>query len=108
MSEETLDPKFMIESLIESNNILQEEVSRLRNSNRILRTVHRVLRETLKSKDRQLELAQFNDEVFKKFCNGEFDAPVVLLEEGGLPATRGTVESSVATPEEASAPSTSS
>lgn len=71
MSEET----YTIESLIEANNMLQEEVTRLRNSNRILRTVHRALRATLESQRAQLELAQFNDEVFKRFCGGEFDHP---------------------------------
>jgi hypothetical protein len=87
MSEET----FTIESLIESNNILQTEVTRLRASNRILRTVHRALRATLESQRAQLELAQFNDDTFKRFCNGEFDHPGqfdavvgVEAEESGL------------------------
>jgi hypothetical protein len=71
MSEET----FTIESLIESNTILQTEVTRLRASNRILRTVHRALRATLESQRAQLELASFNDDTFKRFCNGEFDHP---------------------------------
>lgn len=71
MSEET----FTIESLIESQNILQEEVTRLRNSNRILRTVHRALRAANESLRAQVELSQFNDDTFKRFCEGEFDHP---------------------------------
>jgi len=81
MSEET----FTIEALLESNNILQEEVSRLRNSNRILRTVHSALRAANESLRAQVELAKFNDETFKSFCQGEFDAPVTEYAEGGLP-----------------------
>jgi FtsZ-binding cell division protein ZapB len=71
MSEET----FTIESLVESNNILQGEVTTLRNSNRILRTVHRALRAANESLRRQVEQAAFNDETFKQFCNGDFDTP---------------------------------
>ena len=71
MSEET----FTIESLVESNGILQDEVSQLRNSNRILRTVHRALRSANESLRRQMEQAVINDETFKQFCAGEFDAP---------------------------------
>jgi FtsZ-binding cell division protein ZapB len=71
MSEET----FTIESLIESNNILQGEISRLRESNRILRTVHRALRASNESLRRQVELAKGNDDLFKQFCAGAFDAP---------------------------------
>lgn len=83
MSEET----FTIESLVESNNILQDEVTKLRNSNRILRTVHRALRNANDSLRRQVEQSSFNDDTFKRFCAGEFDAPgqfdaVVTLPEG--------------------------
>ena len=98
MSEET----FTIESLIESNNILQEEVLRLRNSNRILRVVHKALRATLDSQRAQLELAHFNDDTFKRFCTGEFDQPgqfdavVVVPEgEGALPNPEGQAEGTV-------------
>jgi len=66
---------FTLDSLIESNNILQDEVTKLRNSNRILRTVHRALRAANESLRRQVELGQFNDDTFKRFCAGEFDAP---------------------------------
>ncbi len=87
MSEET----YTIESLIEANNMLQEEVARLRNSNRILRTVHRALRATLESQRAQVVLASFNDDTFRRFCAGEFDHPgqfgevvEVAPEESGL------------------------
>ena len=70
------DDKQVIASLIESNDILQEEVERLRTSNRILRTVHRALRATNESLRTQAELAKFNDDTFKSFCQGEFDVEV--------------------------------
>jgi len=98
MSEET----FTLDSLIESNNILQDEVTKLRNSNRILRTVHRALRAANESLRRQVEQAQFNDETFKQFCAGEFDAPeqfsgVVVAPEGdgALPEPEGQAAQSV-------------
>ena len=98
MSEET----FTIESLIESQNILQEEVTRLRNSNRILRTVHRALRAANESLRAQVEVSQFNDDTFKRFCAGEFDHPgqfdAVVEEanaEGGLPEAGAQAEPSV-------------
>ena len=88
MSEET----FTIESLIEANEMLQEELTRLRNSNRILRTVHKALRAANESLRAQVELARFNDETFKSFCQGEFDAPVVSSEDGALPSAGTAVE----------------
>jgi hypothetical protein len=98
MSEET----YTIESLIESNNILQGEVARLRNGNRILRVVHKALRATLESQRAQIELSQFNDDTFKRFCAGEFDQPgqfdavVVVPEgEGALLNPEGQAEQSV-------------
>jgi hypothetical protein len=92
MSEET----YTIESLLDANGILQEEVSRLRNSNRILRTVHRALRATLESQRSQLELAQFNDDTFKRFCSGEFDAAVTAApEDNGLLEPGSQADSSV-------------
>jgi FtsZ-binding cell division protein ZapB len=98
MSEEI----FTIESLVESNNILQGEVTTLRNSNRILRTVHRALRAANESLRRQVEQAAFNDETFKQFCNGDFDAPhqfdatvEVPTAEGALPESEGQAELSV-------------
>jgi hypothetical protein len=108
MSEETLDPKETIDALIESNDILQEEVSRLRVSNKVVRTVNRALRDANKSLQRQVDLAQFNDETFKSFCNGEFDARFPITAEGGLPEAGKGVESLAIDSEEASASSTSS
>lgn len=93
----------IIASLIESNDCLQEEVTRLRASNRILRTVHRVLRERVNSLMRQVELSQFNDETFKAFCNGEFDARLASTEEAGLAESGKLVESAAIDAEEASA-----
>jgi hypothetical protein len=80
MSEETLT----LAAVVESNEILQEEVSRLRNSNRICRAVIRALRATNESLRAQVELAKFNDETFKSFCQGDFDVNSVNPEESGL------------------------
>lgn len=75
MSEEILREKDqVIASLIESNDMLQSEVSRVRDSNRILRRVHSALRTTNDSLRRQIALAEENDLLFKRFCAGEFDA----------------------------------
>ena len=88
MSEET----FTIESLLEANNILQDELTRLRDSNRLLRNVNRAIRQSNSSLQRQVELAKTNDGLFKQFCSGAFDAPGqfdAVVEEanadGGLP-----------------------
>lgn len=87
MSEETLT----IEALIESNEILLEECSRLRTNNKILRTSVRMLRDSVKSLRNQIALAQFNDETFKSLCSGEFSpeglsgVSVAITDEGGLP-----------------------
>lgn len=97
----------VIASLIESNDCLQEEVSRLRNSNRILRTVHKALRGQVSSLLRQIELARFNDETFKAFCNGEFDSRLASTENGGLPESGNLVESAAIDAEKAPAQSTS-
>ncbi len=78
---------FTIESLVEANEILQEEVTRLRNSNRILRTVHSALRAANESLRAQVELAKFSDETFKRFCQGKFDAPVTSTDNGALPTS---------------------
>jgi hypothetical protein len=80
MSEET----FTIEAVMESNDILQEEVTRLRNSNRVLRAVVRALRASITTLRTQVELAKENDETFKAFCNGEFDVTVTDPSESGL------------------------
>ena len=98
MSEET----FTIESLLEANNILQEELTRLRNSNRLLRDVNRAIRRSNTSLQNQVALAQANDEMFKQFCAGKFDAPgqfdaavAVPSEQGGLPTSEGQADQSV-------------
>jgi regulator of replication initiation timing len=80
MSEET----FTLEAVVESNEILREENNRLRNSNRVLRQVVRALRATVTTLRTQVELAKENDEVFKAFCNGEFDVKGTNPEESGL------------------------
>jgi len=91
-----------INSLMESNQTLQDEVQLLRNSNRILRTVHRALRAANESLRRQVAQAMFNDETFKQFCAGEFDAPnqfgavfEVPTAEGALPEVGGQAEATV-------------
>lgn len=94
----------VIAALIESNDILQEEVSRLRTSSRVLRTVIKALRASLASYRKQAETAKFNDDTFKAYCDGEFDTPVITDVNGGLPETSEVVEPVVATTEEASAP----
>ena len=89
MSEETLvireDKDAIIASLMESVDCLREEIGLLRNNNRILRRVHSALRSANASLRQQLDLAVQNDELFKRFCNGEFDAEVTKLGDGGLP-----------------------
>ena len=92
MSEGTL----AFDALVESNNILQEEITRLRYSNRTLRTVVRALRSTCDSLRAQAEQANFNDETFKKMC-AEFvppqeSVPVDSVEYVGLADATGTVE----------------
>jgi hypothetical protein len=80
MSEET----FTLEAVVESNDILREENNRLRNNNRVLRQVVRALRSTVTTLRTQVELAKENDEVFKAFCNGEFDVKGTDPSEAGL------------------------
>jgi hypothetical protein len=106
MLEETVDPKFLIESLVEANETLQEEVTHLRDTNRLLRNVNGAQRRALESQRRQLELAAFNDNMFKEFCAVEIGATVASPDEGGLPKPRYVVEPLIASDGEASAPST--
>jgi DNA-binding ferritin-like protein len=77
-------PALELEAVVESNEILQEENSRLRNSNRVLRQVVRALRATVTTMRTQVELAKENDDVFKAFCNGEFDVKGTDPSESGL------------------------
>lgn len=95
MSEETVDKDFVIASLMESVECLREELSRARTNIRILRRVHSALRSANQSLRSQIELAQQNDDLFKNFCEGKFDAKVTRPEEGGLPEPGTQVESQV-------------
>lgn len=78
------EEKYEIESLLEANKILSEEAATLRNSNRILRKVNSALRQANDSLRRTHDLQVQNDEMFKRFCNGEFDAPSTQPDESGL------------------------
>lgn len=90
---EAVDKDLAIAGLIESNEILQADADRHRNNNRILRTVIRALRTANASLRSQVEIAKQNDEIFKSFCQGDFDVPTSPVAEGGLPDATGTVES---------------
>jgi hypothetical protein len=58
---------FLHSALIESNDILQEELTRYRRVNKILRIVNRRLRT-------QVTIAHANDEAFKNLCLSEITA----------------------------------
>lgn len=92
MSEETLDKDVIIASLLESIENLREEIQQVRTNNRILRRVHSALRSANAALRNKVELAQQNDELFKQFCNGDFDAKVTSPEDGGLPEPGTQVE----------------
>jgi len=93
MSEETLQDKdVLIASLLESIENLREEIAQVRTNNRILRRVHSALRSANMALRNKVELAQQNDELFKQFCNGDFDAKVTSSEDGGLPEPEPQVE----------------
>lgn len=89
------DKDLIIAGLMESVDILRTENNALRNSNRILRTVFRNLREANASLRRMVEIAKNNDEMFKSYCQGDFDAPVLVPAEGGLPSASDSVEPAV-------------
>jgi exonuclease VII large subunit len=93
MSEETLDKDLMIASLLESVENLREEIQQVRNNNRILRRVHSALRSANTALRNRVEMAEKNDELFKQFCNGDFDAKVTSPAEGGLPEAGTQVDS---------------
>ena len=84
MSEETLDKDAMIASLLESIDNLRDEIQQVRINNRILRRVHSALRSANTALRNKVELAEQNDELFKQFCSGDFDAKVTSPEEVGL------------------------
>jgi FtsZ-binding cell division protein ZapB len=81
-----MEDTLVVSALKEGNDILQEEVTRLRETNSTLRVVNRTLRRTNESLRSQIAAAAENDETFKAYCNGEFDAEVEP-ESGGLPET---------------------
>jgi hypothetical protein len=91
MSEETLT----LQALVESNDMLQEELNRVRNTNRVLRTVVRQLRTSLTTLREQVAVAAQNDETFKAFCAGEFDVKGTNPSEAGLAEAGSQVESAV-------------
>ena len=85
------DQSLAIEGLIESNNILQGEIQRVRDSNRILRQVNKALRASLDSLRRQVAIAQENDENFKSMCQ-DFGAQVSGGAKDGLSGASYEVE----------------
>lgn len=101
MSEPKQDQGFIIASLIEANDILQSEVIRHRASNSLLRRVNSALRQSITSLQKQVAVAAENDQMFKDFCEGKFDAPNQFVAEvthetdGGLPNAESVVESAV-------------
>lgn len=95
MPEETLDKDQVIASLMESVDSLRGELAQTRNNTRILRRVHSALRSANDSLRKQVTLAQENDDLFKRFCEGDFDAKVTSPVEGGLPTPGTQVESQV-------------
>lgn len=90
-----VDKGLLIESLMESIDILRTENDALRRSNKILRTVFRNLRAANDSLRRMVTIAQDNDETFKSFCQGDFDAPVSVPADAGLADAVNTVEPAV-------------
>jgi len=84
--EKEQDKELVIAGLIEANDILVEQANRLRNNNRVLRTVIRQLRSANAELRQSQAIAAENDGVLKAFFQGEFDAPVSTEAQGGLPA----------------------
>jgi len=70
------DKDLIISQLMESNTCLNEELQRVRDSNRILRLANKALQGANASLRRIAEVAQNNDEMFRELCEGKFDAPV--------------------------------
>ena len=84
-----------IKILAESNDTLQEEVARLRETNAMLRRVNHALRRTLDSLRNQVAAATENDDTFRRYCEGEFDAQVIESEGTGLVDSESQVEEAV-------------
>lgn len=106
MSEETKDginkndPRVrtyfqVTDALVESNDTLQEEVTRLRETNAMLRRVNHALRRTLDSLRNQVAAAAENDDTFRRYCEGEFDAQVTEPRDAGLAEAGSKVEEAV-------------
>lgn len=74
----------LIESLIESNDLLRGELQQIRNNNRILRRVHSALRSANTALRNQVAIAENNDKLFKEMCEDGFGAPVTSPDETGL------------------------
>jgi hypothetical protein len=68
-----------VSSLEEAIELLQEELSRYRRTNKLLRTINGSLR-------RSLAIAHENDESFKSFCQEGIETNIDY-ESGGLPAS---------------------
>lgn len=98
----------IIAALIEANDILQTELTNVRRSHRVLRTVLSALRKSVAQYREVIVSKKFTDEIFKEFCEGKFDVPVAIDELGGLPGLSGVVETTVANVEEAPVPNASS
>ena len=84
-----------IKILAESNDTLQEEVVRLRETNAMLRRVNHALRRTLDSLRNQVANATENDDTFRRYCEGEFDAQVTEPGDAGLAEAGSQVEEAV-------------
>ena len=91
----TVYSKGIVDALVESNDMLQEEVTRLRETNAMLRRVNNALRRTLDSLRNQVANAAENDDTFRRFCEGEFDAQVIESEGTGLVDSESQVEEAV-------------
>ena len=65
-------------ALQESNDILQDEVSRLRETNATLRVVIRTLRRTNESLREQVSNASENDDTFKRFARASLTQILTL------------------------------
>ena len=87
-----MEEKSTIDALLESNDMLQGEITRLKESNSTLRRVNSVLRKSLDVLRNQVAAAAENDDTFRRFCDGEFDAPVIESEDAGLAESDSQVE----------------
>ena len=91
----TVYSKGVLDAIVESNDSLQEEVTRLRETNAMLRRVNHALRRTLDSLRNQVATAAENDDTFRRYCEGEFDAQVTEPGDAGLAEAGSQVEEAV-------------